>query len=76
MTKSTYVYQIEFLDHCSMVGGMSEPIPCITWGVIVAESKEAICLATWVADKTIDDNMDTHTILKKAITRKKKLGKV
>lgn len=71
--ESKPLVRIDFLDHCATVGGMSSPIECTVWGILIHEDKRAYYIAHWIAGGTIDDNTDTHTILKSAVKKFKKL---
>jgi hypothetical protein len=62
-----YLVIVSFLDHVTTVGGMSKPILCKAYGVVVHEDKESLILGTFLAENSIDENMDTHTIIRAAI---------
>ena len=74
--KQEWLYQIEFLDHCSTINGMNKPILCTVWGLIATQDKHAYYVVSWIADGVIDENCNTNTILKKTVTKMTKLVKV
>jgi hypothetical protein len=62
-----YLVVISFLDHVTTVGGLSMPITCKVFGVVVHEDKNSIVVASFLSENNIDENMDTHTIIRPAI---------
>ena len=71
-----WLQEVRFLDHCSTINGITEPIECIAYGVIVGEDKKCIFLANWISNGTVDENINSNTILKSAITKTKRLARV
>lgn len=72
---SHYLVKITFLDHCSTVGGVSLPIECVAYGLLINEDNDAFYVASWISDNKIDENTDAHTILKKTVKSVKKIRK-
>ncbi len=70
-----YLVKVTFLDHCSTTGGISEPIKCVLYGVLIHSDKTAHYIASWISDGEIDHNTDSHTILKKAVIKLEKIRK-
>lgn len=61
---------IEFLDHCIHVGGGNVgAIPCEVVGLLHKVDKDSYHVASWVSNKTIDDNTDQYAILKSVVKR-------
>ena len=73
--KSKYLVKISFLDHCSTTGGVTEPIECVLYGVLFSEDKLVYYIGSWISDNQIDHNTDSHTILKKVVTKLEKIRK-
>jgi hypothetical protein len=71
-----WLVEITLWDHCSTTGGLSDPIPCKAWGILAAHDKLAYYLVHWAAGGEIDDNADSHTILKSTVIALKKIAKV
>lgn len=67
--------EIQFLDHCHVVGGIQKPIPCTVYGLLVGEDEDAYYVCSWIAGDELDDNADTYAILKKAVKKFKKIRK-
>jgi len=74
--KDKWLVEIRFLDHCQTTGGISSPIECRVWGLLVHEDKDAYYLAHWVSDNEIDENTDSHTILKKVVSKVIRLSRI
>jgi len=69
--------EVHFLDHVCTTGGVGLPIQCRAIGEVLHSDKKAIYLASWLTEEPNDvDNMDSHTILKTAISKINKLKKV
>lgn len=70
------ILRVEFYDHVAVISGMENPIKCVAYGVLVGENKLAIFIGNWVCNNDVTDmnNIDTITILKSTIIKKKILG--
>lgn len=73
--KAKYIVRVDFLDHVSTTGGVTEPIPCTAYGLLIAEDKNAYYISSWISDNKVDDNTDSHTILKSAVKKLTKIKK-
>jgi hypothetical protein len=73
--KTTYLVKVTFLDHCLTKSGVSPPIECVLYGLLIGQDKDAYYIASWIACGEIDENSDTHTILKSAVKKMKKISK-
>lgn len=68
--KAGDLVEIEFLDHVCTTGGIASPIKCRAIGEVLHADKKAIYIASWLTEEPNDvDNMDSHTILKNAISK-------
>lgn len=68
--------EVHFLDHVCTTGGVASPIKCRAVGEVLHSDRKAIYLASWLTEEPNDvDNMDSHTILKTAISKIYKLKK-
>lgn len=68
--------EVHFLDHVCTTGGVGLPIKCRAIGEVLHTDKKAIYIASWLTEELNDvDNMDSHTILKTAISKIYKLKK-
>lgn len=68
--KTGDLVEIEFLDHVCTTGGIASPIKCRAIGEVLHTDKKAIYIASWLTEEPNDvDNMDSHTILKNAISK-------
>lgn len=68
--KAGDLVEIEFLDHVCTTGGIASPIKCRAIGEVLHTDKKAIYIASWLTEEPNDvDNMDSHTILKNAISK-------
>lgn len=64
------IVEVLFLDHVCTTGGVGLPIKCRAIGEVLHTDKKAIYIASWLTEEPNDvDNMDSHTILKTAISK-------
>lgn len=71
-----WLVEIKFLDHCQTTGGVSQPMECRVWGLLIHEDKDAYYLVHWVSNDEVDENTDSHTILKKVVSKVRRLSRV
>lgn len=58
--------KISFLDHCQ-TSGLSEPITCHAFGIIVHTDKNAVYVCSWISDAGLDHNADCYAIVRSCI---------
>jgi hypothetical protein len=68
-----HIHVINFLDHCQVTGGMTEPIKCTVVGFLVTQDAKAYYVASWIAGDEVDHNSDTYAILKSTVTKIRKV---
>ena len=67
------IVRIDFLDHSHSNGEEMGLIKCTVFGAVVAENKHTICVASWIANASIDHNSEVFNIAKSAIIKIKTL---
>lgn len=68
--KTGDIVEVHFLDHVCTNGGIASPIECRAIGEVLNADKKALYIASWLTDEENDfNNMDSHTILKTAISK-------
>lgn len=68
--KTGDIVEVHFLDHVCTTGGIASPIKCRAVGEVLHTDRKAIYIASWLTEEPNDvDNMDSHTILKTAISK-------
>ena len=68
--KPGYIVEVLFLDHVCTSNGVSSPIQCRAIGEVLNADKKALYIASWLTEEESDfQNMDSHTILKTAISK-------
>jgi len=73
--KDKWIVEVEFWDHVATIGGVSKPILCQVYGVLFAEDEKSLYVANWIADRRIDSNTDSHTLIKKTKVKMVKFSK-
>jgi hypothetical protein len=62
-TKNPWLVRLEFLDHCKVVHGEDNLVPCIVWAVCYRETTKAYHVVYWSADfRYCGANCETLTI--------------
>ena len=64
------IVEVLFLDHVCTSNGISSPIKCRAIGEVLNADKKALYIASWLTEEENDyPNMDSHTILRTAISK-------